>query len=77
MSKISWNKISNWLFYSGIFIGAVGYYRIYKVKSTLPSGVCPVNDNRWMLFLGIFVLLLSVITAYISDWLVNHKVKNQ
>ncbi len=77
MRKISWNKISNWLFYLGIFIGALGYYRIYKVKSALPPGVCPVNDNRWMLFLGVFILLLSVIITYVSDWLANHKEKNK
>ncbi len=77
MNKINWNKISNWLFYMGILTGGLGYYKIYKVKSALPPGVCPVNDNRWVLFLGIFILLASVVTAYINDLKIKkHKVES-
>ena len=67
MNKINWNKISNWLFYLGIIVGALGYYRIYKIKASLPPGVCSVNNNRWMLLIGIFLLLGSVVTAYVDD----------
>lgn len=67
MSKMNLNKISNGLFYLGIIVGILGYYRIYKVKSMLPQGACPVNNNRGTLFIGIFLLIASVITALIHD----------
>lgn len=67
MSKFNWSKISNWLFYLGILVGAFGYYKIYSVRASLPPGVCPVNDNRWILGVGIFMLLSSVVAAYVND----------
>lgn len=73
MSRMNWNKISNWLFYLGILIGAFGYYKIYKIQAVLPPGVCPVNDNRWILFVGITFLVASVITALIYERKTNNK----
>lgn len=67
MKKANWNRISNWLFYLGIIVGALGYYRIYKIKASLPPGICPVNNNRGMLFAGVFLLMASVIIAYVND----------
>lgn len=67
MNKINLNKISNWLFYLGIIVGGLGYYQVYRVKSTLPPGVCPIDDNRWIMFLGVALLLGSVTTSFIAD----------
>lgn len=67
MNKVNWGKISNWLFYMGLVIGAFGYYNIFKVRAALPPGVCPVNDNRWLLFLAMFSMIGSVITATINE----------
>lgn len=67
MSKVNLNTISNWLFYLGILVGVIGFYRIYSVRAALPPGVCPVDNNRGMLILGVFMLLTSVITAIIYE----------
>lgn len=77
MNKVNWNRVSNWLFYLGVLVGALGYYRIYKIKASLPPGVCPVNDNRGLLYLGIIILLSSVVTAYINDWQIKRLKKTQ
>ncbi len=73
MNKINLNKISNWLFYLGIIAAILGYYKIYKVKSMLPPGVCPINNNRGTLFVGIFLLVASVITALVHEKSVKGK----
>lgn len=67
MSKVNLNTISNWLFYLGILVGAIGFYRIYSVRAALPPVVCPVDNNRGMLILGVFMLLTSVVTAVIYE----------
>ena len=64
-------KLSNWLFYSGIVIGILGYYRIYKIESLLPPGVCPVEDNRWILVIGIIFLMSSILMPYIYEKLMK------
>ncbi|MDU1313189.1 hypothetical protein [Clostridium septicum] len=54
-------KLSNWLFYSGIVMGILGYYRINKMEALLLPGVCHVEDNRWILIIGIILLIFSIL----------------
>lgn len=37
------------------------------LRQMLPSGVCPIDDNRPILFVGIFFMILSIIISYIED----------
>lgn len=67
MNKLNWNKVSNWLLALGVLAGGLGYYNIYKIKSELPPGVCPINNNRSLLFISIFLLVLSIVTSFIND----------
>ncbi|MEN8434270.1 hypothetical protein NX821_001453 [Clostridium septicum] len=54
-------KLSNWLVYSGIVMGILGYYRINKMEALLLPGVCHVEDNRWILIIGIILLIFSIL----------------
>ncbi|MFR1707740.1 MAG: hypothetical protein ACLSV2_02470 [Clostridium sp.] len=65
--KLSLNKLSNLLFYTGIFLGVIGYYRIYKVRANLPSGICPIDDNRGLIIVAAFMLISSVITSTLYE----------
>lgn len=65
--KLSLNRLSNILFYMGIFLGVIGYYQIYKVRSTLPLGVCPIDDNRGLIIVAALMLLGSVITSTLYE----------
>lgn len=59
--------ISNLLFYSGLLVGAYGLYTIYKLKLSLPEGVCPIEDNRKILIVSIVLLLTSIFTEWIGS----------
>ncbi|MFZ5754092.1 MAG: hypothetical protein ACOY3J_07600 [Bacillota bacterium] len=55
---------------ANIFLGfsllsaAYGFYQIYLFRATLPPGVCPVDNNRTFLYLGIAFALSSLILDY-------------
>lgn len=61
------------IFVIGIFI--YGLYKIYTIRQVLPPGVCPVNNNRYILFIGIFFMVLSIIVSYFEDKIKNNKDK--
>lgn len=65
--KFSLNKFSNSLFYIGIILGIIGYYQIYKERATIPSGVCPINNNRGLIIISALILISSVITSIIYE----------
>lgn len=58
---------SNIIFTISIGIFIYGAYKIVTLRQMLPSGVCPIDDNRPILFVGIFFMILSIIISYIED----------
>lgn len=69
-------SFSNIIFIAAICIFIYGLYKIYTIRQVLPSGVCPVNDNRPILFIGIFLMLLSILISYFEDKQKNKKSLN-
>ena len=61
------NKISDYLMYSGVIVGVYGLYKVIVSRIGLPEGVCPITDNRGVLYLGMILLISSVILSFISD----------
>ncbi|MCR1952577.1 MULTISPECIES: hypothetical protein [unclassified Clostridium] len=60
-------KLSNILFTIAIVVSLYGFYKIYEVRRDLPIGTCPIEDNRPILYLGIFLMISSIIVSYIED----------
>jgi len=70
------NKIGillNILFISGLVLAAYTLIKVYYLdKNNLLPGLCPVNNNRTLIFICIGVLFLYYILSVIYD----KKVKN-
>lgn len=69
-------SFSNMIFIIAIAIFAYGVYNIFIVRQMLPAGVCPIDNNRPILFLGVFFMLISIFVSYIEDKIKNKKVSN-
>lgn len=61
------NKLSTYSMIIGAGIGAYGFYKMYKVKSTLPPGVCPIENNRPIMYVAIGFLIASFILSILHD----------
>ncbi|MGG7176880.1 hypothetical protein ACQPU1_04755 [Clostridium paraputrificum] len=61
------NKISDYLMYSGVIVGVYGLYKVIVSRVGLPEGACPISDNRGILYLGMTLLISSVILSFFSD----------
>lgn len=69
-------SFSNIIFIIAISIFVYGLYKIYIIRQALPPGVCPVDNNRYILFIGIFFMILSIIVSYFEDRIKNKKSLN-
>ncbi len=59
--------ISNILFGVGAAIGALGLYLIISTNLSLPPGVCPIDNNRPLLFVAIGILVISLLLSFAAD----------
>ncbi|MCR2044118.1 hypothetical protein [Anaerosalibacter massiliensis] len=66
--KKSLEKIGNCIFYTGVLVAAYGLYQIYINRKGLPPGVCPVNENRTIMYLAISMFIISLILYTIYDF---------
>ena len=70
-------SISNSIFVIAIFIFFYGLYKIYITKQSLPIGTCPIYNNRIILYLGVFFMILSIVVSYIEDGIEKRKLLNR
>ena len=56
--------ISNVLMLVGAFLGLYALFNIYALRERLPVGLCPVNDNRPMLYAAIVLCCVSFILSF-------------
>ena len=47
-------------FYSGFSLGVYSLYKTFIANKNLPAGVCPVDNYRWMMYLSVGILLVSM-----------------
>lgn len=69
-------KLSNVLFTVAIIISLYGFYKIYEVRKHLPVGACPIEDNRPILYVGIFFMISSIIVSYLEDTKSKRQINN-
>lgn len=47
-------------FYSGFALGVYSLYKTFIANRNLPDGVCPVDNYRWMMYLSVSILVVSL-----------------
>lgn len=61
--------LSNIIFYSAIAISVFALGKTYYERSQLPPGVCPVDDNRNLLTVGIVLIIVYLVISGTEWWL--------
>jgi H+/Cl- antiporter ClcA len=64
---------SNILIYVAIFFGIFVMIKTYIDRRQLPDGMCPINNNQWLYYIAIALLLVS----FIFNVIVTRKSKKQ
>lgn len=59
--------ISNILLGIGAALGALALYLSFSLSASLPPGVCPIDNNRPLIYIAIGVLLISFVLSIIAD----------
>ena len=62
--KLSIKKLSNYLINIGIVLSILNIVMIYISRSTLPEGVCPIDENNNFILLSIGVSGLGLILSF-------------
>lgn len=62
--KLSIKKLSNYLINIGIVLSIINIVMIYISRSTLPEGVCPIDENNNFILLSIGVSGLGLILSF-------------
>ncbi|MCF0149282.1 MAG: hypothetical protein HUJ77_12905 [Clostridium sp.] len=69
-------NFSNIIFIAAICTFIYGLYKIYAIRRVLPPGVCPIDSNRPILFIGVFLMLISILISYFEDKQKSKKILN-
>lgn len=69
MKKIKLHTISNILFISAIFMSIFSLGKTFYERSRLPEGVCPIDNNRSMMFIGIIMLFLYLVISTVEGYI--------
>lgn len=62
--KLNIKKLSNYLINIGILLSLLNIVVIYISRSTLPEGVCPIDENNNFILLSIGVSGLGLILSF-------------
>lgn len=61
------SRISNFIMNIAIIFSLYAGYKVFNSHRKLPPGVCPLEDNRGLLYLAILILIFSLILSFILD----------
>jgi len=59
--------VANLLLIGSIILGSYALFNTYKVQKDLPPGVCPIENNRPLLYTAIVICLLSLAMSFYAD----------
>ncbi len=76
MKKKTLLYLSNGALIIGAVIGVYALTDIYLLKSRLPSGVCPITNDRPLLYIGIVLCCISFILSFFEHKAKSKKDKN-
>ncbi|MFP4698279.1 MAG: hypothetical protein ACLFMO_06195 [Eubacteriales bacterium] len=66
-------KWLNLIFLLGIGVSFYALIATYIDRSNLPSNVCPIEDRNGILYLGISILVIYLLTSIIYEIYIKHK----
>jgi len=69
MNKIELHIISNLLFISAVLFSIFSLGKTFYERSRLPEGVCAIENNRSIMFIGISMLLLYIVVSTIDGYI--------
>ncbi len=59
--------ISNILLAIGAALGALALYLSFSLRAGLPAGVCPIDNNRPLLYISVAILIASFVFSVVAD----------
>ena len=60
--------LSNVLLGMGIALAAAALIKSYIESASLPAGVCPFDQNRWLTYTALGALAASLVLSFVSDF---------
>lgn len=71
------NRISNILFWVGAALAAAALIKTVIESASLPPGVCPFDQNRWLTYTTLGVLGASLVFSFYADFLKHRQRKEE
>ncbi|NMA94640.1 MAG: hypothetical protein GX974_01205 [Clostridiales bacterium] len=62
------DRIGKYTFYAGVAVAIFGLVKSFMDRRGLPPGVCPIEDNRYIMYAGIILLLISITLDFVGDY---------
>ena len=59
--------ISNISFIGAMVVALYALVSTYLVRRNLPPGVCPIDNNRPIMYIAIVLALLSFVLSFVAD----------
>ena len=59
--------ISNISFIGAMVVGLYALMSTYLVRRNLPPGVCPIDNNRTIMYIAIALALLSFVLSFVAE----------
>ncbi|MCM1988613.1 hypothetical protein [Oceanirhabdus seepicola] len=69
MNKIKLHTISNLLFISAVIISIFSLGKTVYERSRLPEGVCPIDNNRSIMIIGMIMLFLYLVVSTVEGYI--------
>ncbi len=73
MPEKAYKIINNIIYVIFIMTTLYAFIDIYLVKGKLPAGACPVENNRFLLYLAISLGVVSIVFSFLKKWLISKK----
>lgn len=70
-------KVGKYTFGAGIIVTIYGLAKTFLDRRNLPEGVCPIEDNRNVMYIGIALLLISAVLDFILDYRLKIKKRDR
>jgi hypothetical protein len=71
MKEKTYKSINNIIFAAFLMMSAYALIKVYILRSSVPEGMCPVENYRPLMFASIGVGIASFVFSFLKKWLVK------
>lgn len=71
MTEKAFRIINNIFFAVFVIMSAYALARIYILNSSVPEGMCPVTNYRYLIYIAISIGIVSFVFSFLKKWLVK------